>query len=385
MSRPLAPILLAVFVLGGASVPALAARSGPLVQLAPQKKPAQSLVVYDIGAAGDSGEFARYGIPQLNALEASPADGVASAPAFDAAGLPVFLDESNNGGFGVFEQPKGSGTVDALQLFFGVPCTSTSLAVDAKGDFYVAQYCSGQVLEYSPSKSKKAKKPIAVYSGGNFGGMGQPNPTVAAVDPSGNLYVGDYSGGITFFAAGSTKGVVALPTGMSQLVTQIFIDAKGDAWSTHLANPTSYYFKNEKTCVLDPKGTVVRNEVGEHFSNGQLVAQLYSAPTTSQYYAPQGESVAVDTAGLTYLGADGDGQSVVLAYDSGQSCPDLNHSMLLEHAADPQLAVDAAGYHYVSDYVADSLASYKSGATIPTAQITQTTGFVNPTHLIVGP
>jgi hypothetical protein len=59
--------------------------------------------------------------------------------------------------------------------------------------------------------------------------------------------------------------------------------------------------------------------------------------------------------------------------------------MLLEHAADPQLAVDAAGYHYVSDYVADSLASYKSGATIPTAQITQTTGFVNPTHLIVGP
>jgi hypothetical protein len=228
-------------------VPALAARSGPLVQLAPQKKPAQSLVVYDIGAAGDSGEFARYGIPQLNALEATPADGVASAPAFDAAGLPVFLDESNNGGFGLFEQPKGSGTVDALQLFFGVPCTSTSLAVDAKGDFYVAQYCSGQVLEYSPSKSKKAKKPIAVYSGGNFGGMGQPNPTVAAVDPSGNLYVGDYSGGITFFAAGSTKGVVALPTGMSQLVTQIFIDAKGDAWSTHLANPTSYYFKNEKT------------------------------------------------------------------------------------------------------------------------------------------
>jgi hypothetical protein len=367
-------------------VTALDARTGPFVQFAPLKNPAQSLVVYDIGAGGEyTGEFARYGIPQLNALEASPADGVASAPAFDSDGLPVFLDESSNGGFGLFEQPNGSGEVDAQQLFYGVPCVSTSLAVDAKGDYYVAQYCSGQVLEFSPSRSKKAKKPIAVYSGGNFGGKGQPDPTVAAVDHSGNLYVGDYTGGITFFAAGSRKPVVAFPTGMSQPVTQIFIDASGDAWSTHLANATSYYFKNDKTCTLDPKGTVVRNEVGERFSNGQLVAQLYSAQTTSQYYAPQGESIAVDKGGRTYLGADGDGQSVVLAYDSGQYCPNLNQSLLLDHGADPQLAVDAGGLHYVSDYVADSLASYKSGATTPLAQITQATGFVNPTHMIVGP
>ena len=74
MSKLLTSILLTVSLLEVASVTALDARTGPFVQFAPLKNPAQSLVVYDIGAGGEyTGEFARYGIPQLNALEASPA------------------------------------------------------------------------------------------------------------------------------------------------------------------------------------------------------------------------------------------------------------------------------------------------------------------------
>jgi hypothetical protein len=375
-----------VAALVSASAPARSARLSPPWAALPEKKQAQYLVVYDSGVAGEyPGEYARYSIPQLSPLEASPATGVGSAPAFDANGLPAFLDESSNGGFGMFEQPNGSGMVAAQQLFYGVPCDSSSLSVDGAGNFFVAQYCKGDVLEFSPGKSKKAKKPRAVYTGGNFGGPSQPNPTVAAADSTGALYVGDYSGGITYFAAGSLKPVVALPFGMSQLITQIFIDAKGDAWSTHFGDPTAYYFQNETDCVLDPSGTVVRNEVGEHFSKGRFVSYLYTAPTDSKAYAQQGESIAVDTSGRVYIGADSDGKSVVMAYESGQSCPDLKSTVLLEHAADPQVAVDASGRHYVSDYVENTLSEYKSGGTKPIAQITQPTGFVNPTHLVVGP
>jgi hypothetical protein len=359
---------------------------GPLREFAPGKS-AQSLLVYDVGAGGQyTGEYARYRTSDLALLEWSSATGVGSPPVFDGNGLPAWTDEATSGGFGVFEQPAGSKSVPGDQLFPGIPCQSSSLAVGPTGDFYAVQYCSGNVLKYSAGKSTKAKKPLAIFTGGNIGGSGQPDPTVAAVDPAGDLYVGDYEGGVTYFKAGSTKASVALPFGVSQSTTQIFIDANGDAWATHLGNPTIYYFKNEKQCVLDPQGTVSRSEVAEHFSKGKLVAHLYTAPTGTQFATDQGESIALDKNGVVYIGADAvDEPSAVLAYDSGASCPDTNRSVLLEHAADPQVGVDATGRHYVSDYASNMLAVYASGGTKPLKAVAQPTGFVNPAHLTVGP
>jgi hypothetical protein len=187
-------------------------------------------------------------------------------------------------------------TVPAVEQFYGIPCQSSSLAAGASGDFYAVQYCSSSVLEYSPKKETgKAKKPIAQYTGGNLGGKsGTINPTYAAVDPKGNLYVGDNEGGVTYFAAGSKKAVVAFPTGSSGYVYQMIVDANGDVWSVHGPNPTQVYFPNKTTCVPDPSGSIVRNEQAERFSKGRLVQQLYTATSDSPVYAGDGLSMAID-------------------------------------------------------------------------------------------
>src|SRR5580704_17465306 len=94
-----------------------------------------------------------------------------------ASGIPYFVDEPASGGYALFEQPLGSGVVSSVQQFGGIPCQSTSLATGPNGDFYVVQYCSAEVLEYKPGPAKKGKpkKPVAVYTGGNFGAsMAEP-------------------------------------------------------------------------------------------------------------------------------------------------------------------------------------------------------------------
>ncbi len=132
-----------VAALVSASAPARSARLAPPWAAHPEKKQAQYLVVYDSGAPGEyPGEYARYSIPQLSPLEASPATGVGSAPAFDANGLPAFLDESSNGGFGMFEQPNGSGMVAGQQLFYGVPCNRVAFGRRG-GQFFRGAILSG--------------------------------------------------------------------------------------------------------------------------------------------------------------------------------------------------------------------------------------------------
>ena len=223
----------------------------------------QYLYVYNTGSPGIyTGEFARYQLPDLALLETTAADGVASPDAFGPNGEAYFVDEAPQGAFAVFGQPLGSGVVAAAEQFSGVPCSSTSLATGPTGNFYVVQYCSGNVLEYKAGATKqgKAKKPIAAYIGGNFG-SGTVLPTYAAVDHKGNLFVGDNGGGVTFFAAGSKKPVVVYPTGHSQAVTQIVVDANNEVWSVHYAGATLYDFANETLCVAVPSGPVERADV----------------------------------------------------------------------------------------------------------------------------
>jgi hypothetical protein len=349
---------------------------------------AQYLYVYNTGSPGIyTGEYARYQLPGLSLLETTAADGVASPEAFGPNGQAYFVDESPQGHFGVFAQPLGSGVVAGVEQFSGVPCMSTSLATGPTGNEYVVQYCSGNVLEFKPGATKKGapKKPIAAYSGGNLG-SGKALPTYAAVDHKGNLFVGDNLGGVTFFAAGSKKAVVAYPFGHSQAITQIVVDAHDDVWSVHYADPTLYEFANATSCQPVSSGPVMRAEVGEHFVGGHFVDRLYSAPTDSADYASQGLSVAVDAAQRVYVGAfDTDSPSVVTEYAPGQRCPDLPLSLVMADAADPQVAVDGMKRWYVTDQIDNTISSYKGGTRQRIAQITQATGIIDISSIAISP
>ncbi len=316
----------------------------------------------------------------------SEADGVGSRVAFGGAGQPFFVDEGTSG-FALYLMPIAKGRVAAKQQFYGIPCHTYSLSTGPTGNFYVDQYCSTNALEYTPKKdTKHPKKPSAKFTGGNLGKGGITNPTDAAVDPKGNLYVGDNGGGVTYFAAGSKKGVVAFKTGYGGYVNQMVVDKNGDVWSVHGPDPTAVYFKNKTTCVVDKSGTIVRNEFGERFSKGKLVQHLYTTTSDSPLFSDNGVSIAVDSKGRVYTGNQNNGiPGVVLDFDPGSSCPNDKLSFALVDGATPQVAVDASRIYYVTDYQHNTIAAYTGGTTKLLKKITQPSGVISITYTAITP
>jgi hypothetical protein len=351
-------------------------------------KPAkQYLYVYNVGIPGSiTGEYARYSLPDLSLQEKSEADGVGSRVAFSGAGQPFFADEGTSG-FAVYLMPIAKGSVAGEQQFYGIPCHADSLSTGPTGDFYVDQYCSANALEYTANKDPKhPKKPSAKFAGGNLGKGGITDPTEAVVDPKGNLYVGDNGGGVTYFAAGSKKGVVAFATGYGGYVNQMVVDKNGDVWSVHGPNPTAVYFKSKTSCELDKNGTIVRNEFGERFSKGKLVQHLYTATSDSPLFSDNGVSIAVDSKGRVYTGNQNNGiPGVVLDFDPGNSCPNDTLSFALDEGATPQVAVDASRIYYVTDYQHNTIAAYTGGTTKRLKKITQPRGVISITYTAVTP
>jgi hypothetical protein len=204
------------------------------------------------------------------------------------------------------------------------------------------------------------------------------------VDHLGNVYVGDTGGGVTFFAKGSTHPIVALPTGSSQPVTQIVVDAAGSVYSIHLADATPVHFADETHCVVDPSGSVTRYNLAERFAGSQFRQELYSAPTDSAYSASEGVSIAVDNRQRVYAGAFAvGGPSVVLNYAPRVSCPDLNLAFTLPQGANPQIAVDAKRRYYVSDAIDNQITAYKGDTKMKLRTITQPIGLVSPTYAAI--
>ncbi len=349
----------------------------------------QYLYVYNTGIPGSvPAQYARYSIPDLSVQETSQADGLASQIAFGSNSQPYFVDEATgHTGFAVYLLPIAKGAVNAKQLFYGIPCRAVSLSTGPTGNFYVDQYCSTDALEFTPTKKKKnPKKPLATFKGGNLGKGGITGPTYVIVDPKGNLYVGDNGGGVTYFAAGSKRGVVAYKTGHGGYVNQMAVDKNGDVWSVHGPDTTAKYFKDATHCVLSKKGKYVRNEFGERFSNGKLVQTLYTTISTSPLFSDNGVSIAVDSTGRVYTGNQNSSvPGVVLDFDPGASCPNDGLSLALDNGANPQVAVDATGTYYVTDYHDNTISAYTGGSTTLLKKIAQRSGLTNITYTAINP
>ncbi len=387
LGASLVPLLAACSFGSGAQPPAPA---NPAVsQALAHPNDTQYLYVYNTGSPGlYSGEYVRYGLAKLNNLETTAATGVGSNEAFGKNNVPYFIDEASRGsGFAVYQQPVSKGVVPAKQQFYGIPCDASALATGPSDNFYAVQYCSTNVLEYKPGvQNGKPKKPIATYTGGNLGQSGITNPTYAVVDPSGNLYVGDNAAGVTYFPAGSTTASVAFPTGNGGAVNQMIVDSNGDVWSIHGPNSANVYFQDKTHCVLDPSGSVIRNEVAERFHNGMLVQHLYTATTDSKVFANNGLSIAIDSTGRIYTGNQNNGvPAVVTDYDPGHSCPNTSLSFTLEQGANPQVAVAATGTYYVTDQLSNTISAYDGGSKTRSKRITQKTGIVNIKSIAINP
>jgi hypothetical protein len=391
MTKRVMRVALCAFVFlicGCAAATTVPSVTGPTPQAPLAKKGSpQYLYVYNTGSAGlYAGEYARYALPDLKLQETTEADGVASPVAFGRTDSAFFVDEAPQGNFAVFLQPRKSGTVSEIEQFSGVPCESSSLATGPTGNFYVVQYCSGNVLEFAAGATKggKAKKPIATYAGGNL--SGDVLPTYATVDPKGDLYVGDNEGGVTYFAAGKTKGTVAFATGQSQAVTQMVVDSHGNVWSVHYPNPTTVYFKDKTTCIPDPSGSIKRNEQAEEFSKGTLVKQLYTATSDSPVYASDGLSIAVDSSGRVYTGdQDSSDDGVLVDFDPNKSCPNDRLSFVLPTRASPQVAVDNQRRFYVTDYNDNTISAYEGGSKKLLKRITQEKGAIDISSTDINP
>jgi hypothetical protein len=344
----------------------------------------QFLYVYNTGIAGQyTGQYARYSLTNFAVRETVAADGFGSNVAF-LNGVPYFADTSSAGGFGVYRIPNAQGAVSPIGVFSGLCLYPTAFndyvfATGPNGAFYVLQQCSETVSEYI------GRKLVASFSGGGFG-PGLSSPTALIVDHQGNLYVGDSSGGITFFAAGTTTPVVALAGSCCNSVYQLVVDKKGDVWSTRTAAPITYF--DAGTCKIDQQnGTVKRIEVADHFHDGILVKRLYSAPAGTIDYGSDATSIAVDSTQRVYLTAADGAYTVVTDFKPDQACPTPGLTLRFPPAgynSYAELAVDAADRLIVLSNPQNTIFVYPAGSTKPSLTVPQPSPLFNPSTIAIG-
>lgn len=345
----------------------------------------QFLYVYNTGVPGQySGQYARYSLTNFTVRETAAADGFGSNVAF-RSGVPYFADTTTPGVFGLYKIPNAQGAVSPTKVFAGlcsyIPAAPNDyvFATGPNGAFYVLQQCSDTVSEYVGPKQ------VASFSGGGFG-PGLSAPTALIVDHRGNLYVGDASGGITFFAAGTTTPVVALAGGCCNPVYQLVVDTKGDVWSTRAAAPITYF--DAGTCNVDQmNGTEKRIEVADHFHNGALVKRLYSAPAGTTDYGSDATSIATDSTQRAYVTAADGTYTVVTDFKPGQACPSLGLTLRFPPAgynSYAELAVDAADRLIVLSIPQNTIFVYAAGSTKPSLTVPQPAPLFNPSTIAIG-
>jgi sugar lactone lactonase YvrE len=112
-------------------------------------------------------------------------------------------------------------TLAACQAWAATPINRPiGLALDSKGNLYVANFVGGQVLVYNPKYVQQTKKTITAEL---------TTPTALAFDSKGNLYVADYINNLitVYDSTGKQKPGSTITNGIFQ-PTRIAISA----WTT---------------------------------------------------------------------------------------------------------------------------------------------------------
>jgi DNA-binding beta-propeller fold protein YncE len=247
------------------------------------------------------------------------------------------------------------------------------LALDVKGNLYVANSGGNNVLVYSPSYVQTTSKTIT---------QGISNPTGVAFDGSGNLWVANYgtsnggpTGSISEYTGGKQNTSGSITSGILSPVA-LAIDGAGDLWVNNTyVNLTIYY---PTSTFASPSSLLQRvSESGAVYygiaAGGGRIAWGGNQVTTYSLigfllgevpldYNTTGFAVATDATGNLYIG---NLDKSVNIYG-----PQVNKVFTQLSFVPYGIAVDSArGRVYFSNYDGNSIAVYSTaGALLKTIQ-----------------
>jgi DNA-binding beta-propeller fold protein YncE len=241
------------------------------------------------------------------------------------------------------------------------------IAVDAKGNLYVANFSGNNILVYSPNYTQVSSKTIT---------QGIASPTAVAFDsPTGNLWVANLSSNsITEYTAGQQNTSATITDGIGAPLA-LAIDSLHDVWVQNSnINVTIYAPAIGLVRTLTPGTNVYGIAIGGEWfvwGNGSAMTYVYASPEllTGLSYGElltdgSGAALAADAKNNFYF-ASTDG-SVYVANPDGR----VGHPF-------PQLPFVAAGIAidnmrgrvYFSNYNGNSIAVYSTaGALLTTIQ-----------------
>jgi len=196
------------------------------------------------------------------------------------------------------------GTTAFATMAFAKMNGPTGLAVDAKGNLYVASFNSNQILVYGPTHSPIKARTITNNISGPIG---------VAVDSQSNVWVANFSANSV--AEYSTTGLYLGGYAGNPLSgpTALAVDQMGDAWVVNAAS---------SLVLFDPNSTVVLNEPVSQLVNGTVLYNVAIGPNGLVAFGSDRElsaSYAVDVLTNTPLVAIDGNLGQALAWDNAQN------------------------------------------------------------------
>jgi DNA-binding beta-propeller fold protein YncE len=229
------------------------------------------------------------------------------------------------------------------------------LAVDAKGNLYVANQGANQILIYSPNYVQQTAKTITANIS---------KPTSVAFDPAGNLWVANYDSlSITEYAPNGTQIVAGTITEGITGPNSLAVDGLGDIWVQNNFSSVNIYAFN---------GTLLSTFIPESFIGGIAVHnQWFDWGGTS--VLTRGEAATLVAGKCTFIIAQDDSEGLAAAFDNKGDLyvanatdaitfydPNLDGSVWATLSFSPEgIAVDSVrGRVYVSDQSDNAIAVY---------------------------
>lgn len=238
--------------------------------------------------------------------------------AVTGAGGTLFVSDegnpaSNYSNSSVYAYTNGTGTPRAVG-YQGAFSSPTALAVDSRGDLYVAQY--NGVLRMVPEPWTSAPQSVT------FPGVTLDHPISLAFDPSGNLYIGD-AGPSGMMASASSPGfIVKVPAdGARPVVLNFTVSGQPIIFPQALAfDPQGNLFIADGGDGVNTTGAVdvaYASTLAAAGSSGSIAAVGLPFNGSNQLVSPSG--LGIDAAGDLYV-LDGFNQRILvtqLTYGAG--------------------------------------------------------------------
>lgn len=230
----------------------------------------------------------------------------------------------------------------------------TGLAVDAKGNLYVANFYSNQIQVYGPTHALVKSKTITTNIAG---------PVAVALDPAGYVWVANFSSNaITEYA--STEYLQTITNGSIYSPTSLSVDGLGDLWVVNGAS----------TLVAVDKGQSVVFSMSASQIGANTLYSVATSPAGRCAYGSDAKMLVSYTAEaiqrqmISGLGGSVIDTGIVIAFDSagnlfsvdpqGHVSMNLNYYLTLPYVPSGMAVDTARGLLYFSNNLLNNVDIY---------------------------